>query len=63
MRFTLTIESDNAAMVDAPQAEVSRILGEVACLVYEGDCYAGTVRDSNGNRVGRWALKVGEEGC
>ena len=57
MRFTLKIESDNAAMVDAPQAEVSRILGEVARLVYEG-ASAGRVRDSNGNTVGSFKLET-----
>lgn len=57
MRFTLKIESDNAAMVDAPQAEVSRILEEVSRLVYEG-ASAGKVRDSNGNTVGSFKLET-----
>ncbi len=60
MKFTLKIESDNAAMVDNPQEGVARILESVARLVHEGEYYSGTVHDSNGNTVGTWAMQVDE---
>lgn len=61
MKFTLKIESDNAAMVDNTRAEVARILEEVARRVYEGVA-VGSVRDANGNKVGSFVLDAeGEE--
>lgn len=56
MRFSLTIESENAAMVDATWAEVQTMLRAAAEDVGRG-CNSGTLRDSNGNRVGSWSLE------
>jgi hypothetical protein len=52
--FTLTIETDNAAFNDGGNAEVARLLREVAERV-EDSTTDGTVKDINGNTVGVWA--------
>lgn len=55
MRFTLTIECDNAAFADDERAmEVARILREVAdeCDAYDIGARI-KLRDLNGNTVGR----------
>jgi hypothetical protein len=55
--FTLTIQTDNAAFGDEPSYELARILAEVASRVGGGEL-AGTVRDENGNTVGRFTLTL-----
>lgn len=51
MKFSLTIESDNAAFENDPQGEISRILRELHDEIDSG--YAPEiVRDYNGNIVG-----------
>jgi hypothetical protein len=53
--FTLTIDTDNAAFEDHPQAEVARILHNVAeRLLFP--LQEGTCRDVNGNTVGSFAF-------
>ncbi|AXH46919.1 hypothetical protein I5G67_gp083 [Mycobacterium phage Aminay] len=60
--FTLTINTDGAAFEDLPQAEVARILRELAERVgYGSDDDGSTVRDSNGNTVGEWTLAPAAE--
>jgi hypothetical protein len=60
MRFTLTIEMDNAAFDRSPGTELSRILRELNSKLYrEHDIRpneSGKVRDVNGNTVGEWAV-------
>ncbi len=58
MKFTLTIESDNAAMVDNTHGEVARILEETARKIREGEYWSGRVRDTNGNTVGSFELET-----
>lgn len=56
MRFTLTINCDNAAFDNENrEQEVFDILGMVRGLVLDGDT-EGTIRDSNGNTVGKFEL-------
>lgn len=51
--FTLEVSTENAAFDDDPGAELARILRTVAKSLHEGG-ESGTVRDVNGNTVGRW---------
>lgn len=70
MTFTLTIDCDNAAFEDNPASEIRRIvrkLGESQAL-YAIDpsdrrygANEGTVRDGNGNTVGRWSFEPDTE--
>jgi hypothetical protein len=57
MRFTLTIDMENAAFVPGRARELRRILREKANdirLIDVGD--SGRIRDVNGNTVGEWAV-------
>lgn len=62
MQFLLNIHCNNAAFGDWPGIEVARILREQANRV-DGDTEGthGTIRDSNGNRVGEWRFVTNEE--
>jgi len=63
--FTITIDTDNAAFDDGERgSETARILRAIASHidgepVAEPTFYA-TIRDSNGNDVGRWAFKAND---
>jgi hypothetical protein len=62
--FKLEIATDNAAFEDDPAYEVARILRGVLERVEHGglvDTDSGTLRDSNGNRVGSWEYSQEEE--
>lgn len=64
MRFTLTIDCDNAAFADDPGREVATMLKTAAVRIGSGtDEFAPgadfTVRDGNGNTVGRWQVTAG----
>lgn len=59
MKFTLEINSDNAAFADDPAGEIARILRAVAQTVERGR-EEGPAVDVNGNRVGVWRIE-GEE--
>lgn len=58
MNFTLTINCDNAAFEHSPTAEIASILhrtvADIQSGVEVGD--TGTLRDANGNTVGRWQV-------
>ena len=55
MTFTLTINADSGAFFDeSPNAEVARILRELATKLSAGYSDYGVIFDINGNRVGRW---------
>lgn len=59
MRFTLTIDTDNAAFQDGAFGdELATVLGVVAGHVrgLTGHATGRAVYDSNGNRVGMWRL-------
>lgn len=59
MKFTLEVESGDAAFVQAgARHETARILREVANAVEEG-YNEFTLRDINGNRVGTATLDTG----
>jgi hypothetical protein len=51
--FTLTIKTDNEAFSADPAAEITRIMRDVARWVRDGSI-GGTMRDINGNTVGKW---------
>lgn len=54
--FTLTFRTDTAAFDDhALPAEVAAILAKVTALVAAGQD-EGPCHDTNGNRIGDWAL-------
>jgi hypothetical protein len=55
MKFTVTIESNNAAFSDDATLEVSNILDVVRDQLDKGHT-AGPVFDSNGNKVGQFRL-------
>lgn len=55
MKFKLEIACDNAAFdVNLPGYEIARILREVAGKVELSHGAGGTIRDINGNTVGRY---------
>ena len=53
--FKLDIKTENAAFEDDQcGVEIARILREIADKFDRGEPSAGTVRDVNGNRVGKY---------
>lgn len=56
-KFTCSVRMDNAAFDDSMggRDELAHILAELALRVADTD--SGTLRDSNGNTVGTWAVK------
>lgn len=64
MRFTMTVDMDNAAFGEdgqgrlsvAGERELARILGNVVGQLESGNA-AGTCRDANGNTVGQWGIR------
>lgn len=60
MRFTLTIECDNAAFgesVTPRQRETVRVLRAVAERIAKGGDSDGKCMDANGNTVGRFGFE------
>ncbi len=55
--FKLEIDTDNAAFEGVPYKEVARILQETALKLMQG-YDGGKCRDTNGNTVGAWELKL-----
>jgi hypothetical protein len=53
-KFTLSIDTDNTAFEDDnKQIEIRRILHDAATKIKHG-CSEGTLRDINGNTVGKF---------
>ena len=59
MLFSLSIDSNNAALIDGGVDEIANILGQAVADMRDGQRY-GFLRDSNGNTVGHWDIE--EEG-
>jgi hypothetical protein len=61
--FKLEIETGNEAFAEDPGAELARMLrvlaGRLAIGLHTSD--KGTLRDSNGNRVGSWSYEESSE--
>ena len=57
--FTVSMNTDNAAFDDDHNSEVARILRAIADKVESHGCsgFFETIRDINGNDVGRYAIK------
>lgn len=55
--FRVLINIDNAAFEDGRDAELARILREVADKLDDG-VSAGNVRDYNGNTVGDFGVRI-----
>lgn len=51
--FKLTIETGNDAFADEPNEELARLLEKAAQRLRSG-YVSDTLRDSNGNTVGKW---------
>ena len=65
MRFQLNMSCDNAAFGDWSGDEVARILQTIAqrcASIVTIDSDSGTIRDANGNTVGRWSFIDDGEG-
>jgi hypothetical protein len=61
VKFTLTIDCDNAAFTDAgTKFEVARILAKLAHKLNAYGPDAGSLADANGNEVGSFAF-LGDE--
>lgn len=63
MAFKLTIDTDNAAFEEGREEEVALILMSIASRLRSGESFAPnyeTLRDTNGNDVGRAAFKDNE---
>ena len=57
MKFTLEIESENAAFSESPEIETARLLRQTADRLETGDEY-GKLMDYNGNGVGFWDMET-----
>ena len=55
MTFKLEFDTDNDDFYEAPHAQTSGILRNVAQKVILGHRY-GLIHDTNGNKVGQWKL-------
>ena len=53
MDFIIKFNMDNDTFKVWPEAEVARILNEIANKVMDGLVF-GSIRDLNGNKVGDW---------
>lgn len=53
--FIVHVDTTNAAFAEDPNGELARILRHVAERV-EAGAPSGVIRDTNGNRVGRWTV-------
>ena len=57
--FSLTIDSDDAAITDDPEGEIIRVLKRLTDRIRFGELALagsdrGNVLDSNGNSIGHW---------
>jgi len=64
MKFTLSIDTDNAAFADDADREIARILRATANrITREGlSGFLETIHDENGNNVGRYGLDEPDNG-
>lgn len=65
-KFVMYFSTDNAAFDESPAREVSRILSEIAEKIESQDAvpdYFQTIRDINGNDIGRYAVKPDDYQC
>jgi len=60
MRFTIEIESNDAAFTEDPKGEVFRLLKLVSENIYCG-AVSRVLHDINGNRCGQWSLEEDDE--
>lgn len=58
MAFKLEFETENNVFLDQPDAEVSRILRNVADCVFDCGDREGVIMDMHGNSIGRWTFKI-----
>jgi len=62
MKLKIEISLDNAAFADAPHTETRTMLSDVAEAVCDAQAWhyggidSGSVMDSNGQKVGTWAI-------
>jgi hypothetical protein len=57
--FSLTIDSDDAAITDDPEGEIIRVLKRLTSRIRFGELALagsdrGSILDSNGNSIGHW---------
>jgi hypothetical protein len=59
MKFTMTIDSENEAVVDNPTVEVLRALRKVRGKLADGisGIDGGKFLDVNGNSIGEWSVE------
>ena len=57
VKFNVSLDSSNAAFQDGVITEITRILDGIVDKMWNGQ-EGGPVRDSNGNKVGEWNVKV-----
>ena len=60
MKFSIELNTDNAAFSDHPVSEIHRVFTEIQQqLTHQRmigvESLGGTIRDSNGNTVGKWS--------
>lgn len=60
VKFNVSIDSGNAAFQDGVLTEIGRILDAVVDKMWNGQ-ESGSVRDTNGNKVGEWSLTITTE--
>jgi len=56
MNMKIEFSMDNASFEDAPVTEIERIFRDIADHVANGE-FTYTIRDTNGNKIGHWAVK------
>ncbi len=59
--FKLNIESEDAAIMDNPFDEVCKALEHTVSELESGKT-SGTLRDTNGNKIGSYLMELPEEG-
>ena len=60
VKFTMTVDSGNAALVDNLRDELGRMLSRVHRDI-DRDVDGGKLRDTNGNTVGEWSIELEED--
>ena len=61
MKFSLEIDSNDAAMAEDGAGETAGLLRRAAAMI-ECGFRDGILRDFNGNKVGTWYMEEPEEG-